>query len=250
MAADLLAQARLSRADAVDELARRWQPGQHLTCLGPTGRGKSTLLGQVLPRTVHSRVVICCPKGADPAYRRLGRATMTWPPRRRMSDTMREVYAGTPDPDGRQVWRIELPMRKVEDFDRLAALYRAVLSDALARPETPKDSLLVLLDDSRLISEGRHMNLGGLVTANLMIGRSKGVSIVNNYQAPRFVPREGLDQVSHLLIWRNRDTDVAKRLAEVGDVDPALTLAILRRLDYHEALWIDAIHDELFIVGQ
>jgi hypothetical protein len=248
--ADVLARARLTRDEAVDELGRRLEPGQHVTLIGPTGKGKSTMMSQLLPNIVHDTVVICCPKGADPAYAKLGHATMTWPPKQRWQEQLRGIAGGPRDEQGPRVWRVELPMTKLEDFSRLASIYRAVLQGALARKERGRDSLLILLDDSRLISDSAQMGLASLVTANLMIGRSKRVSIVNNYQAPRWVPREGLDQCSHLLMWRNRDRDVARRLSEVADLDPRLILGVLRGLDDHEALWIDTRADELFIVGQ
>lgn len=250
----MVTKARLSREEGVDELSARWGVGEHVTLLGPTGRGKSTLMSQVLPKLVHDRIVICCPKGADPAYSELGHPTMVWPPKRPWQDQLKAVVGQQEDRhasgEGPQVWRIEVPVRKLEDFSTLAGIYHRVLGDAMARREGRRDSVVILLDDSRLISDAKHMNLGPLVTANLMIGRSKGVSIVNNYQAPRWIPREGLDQVTHLLLWRNRDRDVVDRLAEIGDLDGDVIREILGRLSFHECLWIDCRADELFVIGQ
>lgn len=242
---------RLSRDDAVAELGKRWRPGDHLTLIGPTGRGKSTLMSQLLPHAQHDRIVLLCPKGADPAFAKLGYQTRVWPPKRPWQHQLRDLAGGQPDrhAEGPQIWRVEMDVRKLADFGHLAGVFGRVLDSALARPQNPKDSLAVLLDDSRMITDKAYMGLSQVTVANLLIGRSKNVSIINNYQAPRWVPREGLDQGTQILMWKNRDRDVARRLSEVSDIDLSVFRSAMDGLGYHECLWIDGLHDELFVVG-
>lgn len=259
MPADLTAYAReaggrverLTRAAFVDELAGSWRPGDHLSTIGPTGRGKSTLIGQlVAAQRTHDEIVILSPKGVDRAYAGLGHPTRVWPPRRPWEERAILALGLRPDrhEEGPKVWRLETPVRKIEDFARLGALYRAALASVLARRENARASLMVVIDDSRFVCD--QLGATKLVTAGLIIGRSKRVSIVNNFQAPRFVPREGLDQITHAIIFRNRDRDVVKRLTDIsGDLDPKLVESLLRSLDYHEALWIDGRADRLAVVG-
>lgn len=243
---------RISRAQAVKSLGARWQPGDHMTLIGPTGRGKSTLMSQMLPHAQHDSIIILSPKGADPTYSKLGLGVKQWPPKQDFWDRLSEVFAGVPDRHAARpvIWRVEVPIKSLQDFERVADAYRKVLQSMIERPQNPPDSIAVILDDSRMISDPKQLNLGSLVVGNLLVARSKRVSLVNNYQAPRWVPREGLDQGTQILMWRNRDRDVVRRLGEIGDLDLDLIRSGLAGLDYYECLWIDGRSDEVFIVGQ
>jgi hypothetical protein len=209
-------------------------------------------MSQLIPLVGFDRVVVCSPKGADPAYAKLGHPTGTWPPRRPWRDQLAALSGVGEDRHANrpQVWRIERPyVPGLAEYAKAGELYGAVLKAALKRGQAPPDSLAVLLDDSRVISDPQYMGHGPHVVANMLVGRAKRVSIVNNYQAPRWVPREGLDQATHVLMWKNRDRDVAKRLAEVGDRDPAELAAAMEGLDYHGLLWINGRADELVVIG-
>lgn len=236
---------KLPRDRGVRALAKYWEPGEHLTMIGPTGRGKTFFLAQLMGAARHDRSVILCPKGADPALQSVGAATDRWPPKAPLVDRIRGVWNDEPDVT---TWRLEIPVKQLADFGAIAAVYRDVLASALARKEGSTDSVCIVLDDSRLISD--QMGLQRLVVANLLIARSKRASLVNMYQSPKWVPREAMDQASHVLIWRNRDRDVVKRLGEIGDFDPVEMRGLIQSLDFHELLWIDARRDRAFIIGQ
>lgn len=244
---------RLDRDDAIAKLGRALKPGEHVTLLGPTGRGKSTVVGDLIPYLDFDMVAILAPKGADPAYAEHGHSTRSWPPRRAWGETFRVMFGQMDDrqEDRPRVWRVETPIRKVSDFAALQGLYGQVLGSVLAKPESrpgkPGASLAVVVDDTRFTCD--QLRMSKLLTANLIIGRSKRASIISNLQAPRWAPRECLDQVSHCLIWRNRDRDVAKRLAEIsGDLDPKLIEAAIGTLGFHDFLWIDGRRDRVFVV--
>ena len=244
---------RISRDDFLADLGEQLQPGDHVTLLGPTGRGKSTVMGDLIPHlTNFDTVAVLAPKGRDPAYAELGHPTEVWPPRRTRGETFRVMFGRTParhEDDGAKVWRVEVPIRKTEDFLRLRGLYGSVLRSTLARKEGQRDRLLIVVDDTRFVSDPKAMGLAPLVTQNLILARSKNVSIINNVQAPRWVPRETLDQVSHVLVFRNRDRDVAKRLTEIsGAIDPRTVEAAIAGLSYHDFLWVDGRNDRISYV--
>jgi len=124
---------RLSRAQAVGELAERWRDGDHVTAIGPTGRGKSTLIGQLVPACRFDRVVILTPKGPDRAYRQLGVVT-----RRPISYTSHRPKHSDSEPVAR---RVQCP----NDLHRslAAASGAAMLTVMSAMPSmvpTPKTS--------------------------------------------------------------------------------------------------------------
>lgn len=240
----------LGRLEFCQEFAYRHRPGEHTCLIGPTGRGKSVLTGQVVPLLVrHATAAILAPKGRDPAFSSLGDATRSWPPKMPWTESLATFLGARGDhrEDRPRVWRVEVPIRSSDDFVNLQAVYARVLGSALSRREGQRDGLVLVLDDSRFLSD--QLRLSKLIVALMMIGRSKNVSVFNNFQAPRWVPRETIDQASYHLIWRNRDKDVGKRLAEIsGDLDPKMIEAAIASLDYHACLWVDGRRDELFLV--
>jgi hypothetical protein len=244
--------ADLSRAEFIAEFGPNLKPGDHVSLIGPTGRGKSTLWGQVLPAcSQFDTAIIMAPKGKDPAYAGLGHPTSQWPPRIGWEERLR-IMLGAPERhrDTRpKVWRIEVPVRKPEDMGRLIDIYRRVLGMTYTRTENEKRSVMLVVDDSKFVCRDRSMM--DAVVNGLMIGRSKKVSIINNFQRPGLgVPREGLDQITHAIIAKNRDRDTAKRLTEIsGAVDPKELESVFGGLGYHEAVWVNGRTDEWFVIA-
>lgn len=239
----------LSRAEACAEFGRRWKVADHVVMVGPTRHGKSVLTSQLVPLAVrHHTAALLTPKGAEPAFAKLGRPTSTWPPRRSWRDQVAFALWGDERAKERpEIWRIEVAVRKPEHFATLQATYNSVLLGVLARRQHPKDSLLVVLDDSRMLSD--FLGLKKIIVMDMLMAGSKNVTMWNNYQAPRWVPREGLDQSAHSLLWRNRDVDVGKRLAELtGDLDLKAIDEIIRGLGYYDVLWIDGRSDDMHII--
>jgi hypothetical protein len=250
---------RLDRATFTERLAAQWEPGDHLAMIGPTHRGKSTLLAKVLPATNFDAAVLLCPKGPDPAYAKLGARTRSWPPRRQRLEVVAELF-GWPAPTGAEeaarprVWKFDtLPLsQKPADWQNMREAFAKVLGEAVntkRKNSTKTKSLLIVVDDSRLVCDPRRLRLEAEVVTGLIVGRSKRVSIANMFQAPRWVPREGLDQITQGLVWNNEDRDVAMRLSEVSGYDPRQFMAWLRGLDnFHECLWFDVKHRTIAVV--
>lgn len=243
---------RISRTEFVETFGPALKPGDHVSLIGPTGRGKSTLWGQVIPHCSRfDRVVIMAPKGRDPAYAGLGHPTRTWPPRIGLEEKIR-LLLGAPDhrQERQKIWRVEVPVRRAEDMDTLTAVYRQVLAMTYTRTERERDSVMLVVDDSKFVCRDRLM-LKAVVDC-LMVGRSKKITIVNNFQRPGLgVPREGLDQITHAIIAKNRDRDTAKRLAEIsGTVDPKELEAAFAQLGFYEAIWVDGRNDRWMVIGQ
>ena len=242
----------MSRAEFLAEFGPNLKPGDHVSLIGPTGRGKSTLWGQTIPHcTAFDVVVVMAPKGRDPAYASLGHPTAQWPPRISLEEKLRILLGAEARHTGPKpkVWRVEVPVKKPDDLDRLVGVYRRVLSMTYTRAENEKRSVMLVVDDSKFVCRDRDMMKA--VVDCLMIGRSKNVTIVNNFQRPGLgVPREGLDQITHAIIAKNRDRDTAKRLTEIsGAVDPKELEAVFGNLGYYEAVWVNGRTDEWRIIA-
>jgi hypothetical protein len=80
---------------------------------------------------------------------------------------------------------------------------------------------LVELNELKHIA--KYLGLEADVELLLHQGRSNGISVVSEIQRPRHVPLMAYDQADHLFMWESRDSNIRKRLAEIGGkVDPDL----------------------------
>jgi hypothetical protein len=246
---------RLSRSAFRDALAEQWEPGDHMSLVGPTHRGKSVLFASILPamRQFPTVAILCC-KGRDPAYQKLGRSSKVWPPKQGRAEAFADLlgFPSQADDEKPRIWRVDqLPLRTGADWAKMRAVHGRVLSEATARPEGggKRGPLMIVVDDSRITCDARRLGLEAQVVSGLIIGRSKRVSMVNMFQAPRWVPREGLDQITHGLVWNNADHDTAKRLAEISGYERTDFLAWLRGLSYYECLWFDVRAKTIAVVS-
>ena len=224
----------LTRAEFVDEFAYRYEPGQHLIALGPTGRGKTTLIGQILPHCKTSGTVISC-LGEDPALAHLGKSISYWPPKRP------EWMIRYDEPT--IVRRFQDIPRKPEDFSRIRRTNFTILRWMFARPDWT-----LFYPDLQIITDPRMMNLGKEVEQLILTLRKAGSSVWMDAQAPRWIPSAAKDQVQHLLLWRNRNKTVMKSLSDIAGLDVDVVDGMFRDMQWHEAIWVDIRADEYFLV--
>ena len=225
----------LTRPEFLAEFDYRYEPGQHVVGIGPTGRGKTTLFGQMLPSCKTSGTIISC-LGFDEALAGLGKPYQRnyWPPR-----TLKlQMYDEIP-----YVRRFQGLPKSPDDFGRIRRVNFQILRWMFARSDWT-----VFFPDLQLITDPRLMNLGKEVEQLLLTLRKARSSVWMDAQAPRWIPRAATDQVSHLLIWKNRDDATVKRLREIAGLDIDLMLEMFRRMTWHDSLWVDVRREEYYIV--
>lgn len=215
--------------------AEAWGTGQHVSLIGPTGRGKSYTARQILTDRA-GRVVIFAPKGPDPAMRGFGHRVTRWPP---------PIWTPRPN-DGQRSWvlRLEPPIKKATDLPKMREQFGKALAAVFRQGKWT-----VYVDELQITADPRMMGLGKPIEQLLVMGRSRGVSIVSSIQVPRWAPRAAYDQASHVLLWRQRDRPALKRIDEIGGVDSGEIERVVRTLGFHEFVWVDATRDEFYIVS-
>lgn len=225
---------RLARKQFVDTLTERWKADQHLSLIGPVGRGKTYTARQLLERRP-GRTLILAPKGPDPTLEGWGQKISKWPP---------GPFVSRPR-DG--VWRLLLqpPVKKSKDLPLMREHFAKALEQVFRQGDWT-----VYVDELQVLADPRMMGLGKLVEQNIVMGRSRKVSVVSSIQVPRWAPKAAFDQASHVLMWRQRDKPALKRISEISGVDTKEVEAIVRTLDFHEFLWVDAVNDQLHVVGR
>lgn len=199
---------------------KRWEPGQHVALIGPTGVGKSTLAVNILP--LRRYVVVLDLKGGDSTVRTLQKKGFkrisTWPPPKRL---WREAEEGQPL---RLIVGPEL--REISDRPKQIEVFRSSLQSMYAQ-----GGWTVYVDELQVAAE--RMKLGEEISELLVAGRDRGLSLVSSYQRPANVPRAASEMATWVAVWYTRDVDTVNRLAEmVGRPKPEIRGAI-RGLEDH-----------------
>lgn len=208
---------------------RNWRQGQHLSIVGPTNCGKTTLLTRILPiRTyvvvfitkVHDDTITSGFKGYDVIPR--------WPPPRPATQ------------DRILLWPVS--SRKKRGQGKRPSIRGAYVTQRTIFREA-MDSIFmernwcVVFDEQHYLC--RDLSLDKENTMLLQQGRSSGLSIVNCTQRPAWVPLATYSQASHAMLWRTTHRDDLRRLAELGGADNKELEHNLLRLGEHEFIYVD-----------
>jgi hypothetical protein len=218
-------------------LRRDWQPGQHMAMVAPTGQGKTTALCSLLNDTGRKFELAFDAKGGDSTLAALGwpRVSKVPPPKPWWHLWYRDPYErmAEGEPYRRIVGRIAYTW---DDLDRrLPAELRASLNRVFE-----VGGFTVAIDEFQIVADRRLMDLGTEVERLLIAARDKGVSVVVLFQAPRNVPRAGVDQCAYVWIALTRDRDVVERIAEICGRSTAEIEGAIQGLGSREYAWMIA----------
>ena len=194
-----------------------WNQGEHVTLVGPTGCGKTTVALGLQER--RSYVAVLATKPRDPLIKALPKQGFKvierWPP----PDYMRRVV----------LWpKISAMGDRVQQKREIqGAMHRMYRSGGWC----------VIADELRYITQ----TLGLKSEAEMfwLQGRTLGISFVSATQRPAWVPLEAYDQATHLFLWRETDKRNLDRLGDIGGVDTQAVKAIVPRLAKHDFLYVN-----------
>lgn len=220
---------RLSRADFLDGYFR-YEPGEHLAVIEPTGGGKSwlcyQLLGEAMRQQPHLSVVSLMPKPADPTTAVWAktldlRETPVWPPQRKL-------FGGKPA--GWVLWPPHpLNLPPAQRRSQVAEVLKRGIDDQYRR-----GSSITFIDDAH--SAAVLMGLNEYVEELLVNGRAGGAAAWLALQKPTGSQATGsvssfaYSSATHLFLGRDNDDRNVKRFGEIGGFDPKETEAIVRNL--------------------
>lgn len=203
-----------------------WKQGDHLSIVGPTNSGKSTLLFSLLNRRKY--VTVLATKPEDDTLARFikkerYRTTPIWPPKEHSYHNVLWPKYNSPADKGKQ---IKVFARALEDMfvDR---------------------GWCVVADELWYLSNV--LGLDELLQAYWSQGRSIGLTLAGATQRPRHVPLMMYSQATHLFFYKTGDGTDRKRLGEIGSVDTRLVENTIGRLPFRTFLYINAATGDMMI---
>lgn len=232
----------------IEEFSERYQPGQHVIAFGPTGRGKTTVMGKLLKATNggFTQGMVATTITPDKALAGLGKPIKNWPPSLHWQTV--KQYPNK----AKYHFRYEPTPKKTADLAKIRNVNQKIFHFMFGR----KDWTL-FVPDLQVYCDRRMMNLGADLEQLILTIRKLGSSVWLDAQAPRWIPSAMKDQPTHLFIWRNRNEDVMKDLSRATGINKNSTLTTLtshlgspesKRLHYRDFLWVDGLNDEFFLV--
>lgn len=205
-------------ADFVEGL--RWKQGEHVSLIGPTGSGKTTLAHAILPK--RKFVVVLATKPKDSTLSKLSgdgyQTIRSWP-----------EHVSTDVSPKLILWPT---MRRPGDAKKQQREIGKALNEIFRQ-----GGWTVFADELRYLSGT--LRLSPLLELLWQQGRSLGVSLVGGTQRPAHVPLMLYDQATHLFFWRDNDEANLKRIGGIGFLDSKLVRDTVSELPQHETLYIN-----------
>lgn len=212
-------------------LGATWQQGEHLSILGRTGRGKTTLALELIKLRRYAMVMATKPR--DSTLDKLTRPPLkfrkieTWPPPLPAQFMPRLL-----------VWP---KYRSPADVAGQADVMGKAIESAFIEGGwcILADELYYLAQDLRLREPLRHC---------WQQGRALNVTLLGISQRPSGVPLEMYSQATHLFIFRMTLQEDLKRLSAIpGNVDPARLRATVKTLQGRQFVYLNTQTDTAVI---
>lgn len=210
-----------------------WVHGEHVTLIGPTGRGKTELLIELI--RPHVWVIFLSTKRVD--------RTLT--PLREMGyRIIRNGHELNPDVDNRFVVKPSWPSNL--NAEQQNEYHRRIFDNILHRAFR-QTGWIVVIDELEYLY--KHLKITASLDRLLTQGRSQGNSVFCGTQRPKNVTLHAYEQARHLFIWTQSDLTNVTRAAELTGINKKEIVPIVRSLGPHDVLYVDTISGEMFITN-
>lgn len=219
---------RLSWESAISRM--NWWPGEHVTFIGPTGRGKTEALIALM--RVRRYGVFLSTKRKDETASKLEKE------RYRVIHDPAEINA---DVSERLLFRPRFP--RAASADEIKSAHSLVYSRALMRLREQM-GWTIGVDETHYLTH--FLRLSDELELLWLQGRSEGTTVIANTQRPRNIPLVAYSQARHLFFWTSPDSGDIRRIGEMTPLPVAEVEAVLATQDEHTMLYLNTVTREMF----
>jgi hypothetical protein len=209
----------------------RWEQGEHVSMIGPTGSGKTTLALGILDRRQY-----VCALGTKPEDKTLDKLVHAdgWQ-KIRAWDDKRPIISG-------QAQRVVLWPRFREVGDEANQRYQL---DRAMRAMFREGRWCLFADELYYLAD--KLKMRSLLETYWTQGRSVGLSLVGGTQRPAGIPLHAYSSATHLFFWRDNDEVNLKRMGGLGALNSKAIRGLVASLPRHDTLYVNTRDDTLLI---
>jgi len=207
--------------------ARQWRQGEHVSIIGPTGRGKSWLAYNLL--TIREYPVIFATKPRDDTLASFAKIYH-----------FREQNTFNPDLLRAQRYIVWPKFKKAGDERQQQTVFVDAFNRIFAQ-----GGWTLYVDETYYFSD--HLKLDYYLRLFWTQARSNKISFVAATQRPRDVPVLMYDQATHLFLFRFTDENGLKRLGGIQNHNSKAIQQEIATLGNHQFLYINCVTEERII---
>jgi hypothetical protein len=200
---------------------------EHVTLVGETGSGKTTLAARALLGGYPFVVVAGTKRHDTSLYVPLQRAgfEIVTSPRLNAREHPHVIFRNPPK------------QPTAEGRKRQAERFRALIAVAWDQSR-PGHGWTLYLDELHTMSAREQLNLGPEIDLIYTEGRSEGLTLVGATQNPVGVSRVAFDQAQHFFFWQQTELERVKRMAEFAGRRALEVRELVPLLARHELLYL------------
>jgi hypothetical protein len=210
------------------------QPGEHVTILGSTGKGKSNLMNHLLPKWPYT--VVLGTKAQDETMSRLAsQGYVVW---QKWKALPAEQYPR------RVIW--PKPGKISEMVDRQQEVFTDVIEHVYAEGGRPKERPIgwaIAIDELWWFT---HMlKMEKMLRVILQHARSSGITLIGATQRPAFIPTEFYSQPTHLFFFATQDDNNLQKVGDINAGNKRLIRDLVSNLEQYQVLYVNNVTGQM-----
>ncbi len=203
----------------------QWVQGEHVSLIGPTGSGKTTLALAILP--MRSYVMVLATKPKDDTLDKLVKDGY------RKVKNWKGVVALTRQMNRDRSLRVVMwpPYRSIRDKATQAAALDEAMHEAFIQ-----GGWTVFADELYTLGD---LGLNEQLRAYWSQGRALGLSLVAGTQRPAHVDLMAYDQPTHVFFWRDNDERNLKRISGMNGANSKIIKETVSSMARHDTFYVN-----------